>query len=212
LAVLPSVAAAGPPPVDVVKGAVELAQDLSFAADLLDRLTEVKGRPSVRADQARVLEALELSARVRVRGVEVRDFLSNEVFGQEVPGRRVDVLVKVDCIVRCNIDLREIQVALDPDYPDTVMITLPSMRVSVDYAEDTLAEYEVEYGVLRSPLLDHGKAAALRREMYAAARQKAADIFESKFMPVFREELAHELEKLLRMTFPKKRIYVRGGR
>jgi hypothetical protein len=139
----------------------------------------------------------------------VRDHLSNEVLGREVPGRRVDVVVTVDCVVRCTIDPRAIEIMADPGYPDTVVVTLPPVRLSADFAEGAEAAYEVGYGRLRSPLLDREKAAGLRREMYAAARQKAADALSASLLPAFRDELARELERLLRKKFPGQRIHVR---
>jgi hypothetical protein len=46
-----------------------------------------------------------------------------------------------------------------------VVVTLPPVRVSADFAEGAEAEYEVEYGRLRGPALDGEKVAELRREM-----------------------------------------------
>ncbi len=209
---LTSPAATAAPPVPSAVKAVGLARDLASAAELLDRLTEAKGRSEVRGDRTAVFEGLQLSARFLVPGVEVRDHIPNEVFGPEAPGRRVAVTVKVDCVVRCTINPRAIEITTDLDYPDTVVVTLPAVRVSADFAEGAEAEYEVEYGRLRSPALDGEKAAELRREMYAAARQKAADMFGEASLPAFRDELAREVEKLLRKQFPGKRIHVRNGR
>jgi hypothetical protein len=179
---------------------------------LLDRLTEAKGHPAARAGRSPAFERFELSARFRVPGVEVRDHVTNEVFGREVPGRRVEVVVKVDCVVRCTIDPAAVTVAPDPDYPDTVVVTLPPVRVSADFAEGAEAEFEVEYGLLRNPWWDGEKAAEPRREMYAAAKRQAAATIEGESLAAFREEMARELEKLLRKKFPGKRIYVRSGR
>ena len=128
----------------------------------------------------------------------MRDQVANEVFGTEVPGRRVAVTVKVDCVVRCTIDLHAIEIAPDPDYPDTVVVTLPPVRVSADFGEGA----EAEYGRLRNSLLDGEKAAELRREMYAAARRKAADSFGEVSLLAFRDEPAREVEKLFRKQFP----------
>jgi hypothetical protein len=115
--VLLSPAAAAPPAAQAAK-ALWLARDIADVAELLDRLTAVvKGRPVARVDRAPAFEGLELSARFRVPGVEVRDHISNEVFGREVPGRRVDIVIKVDCVVRCTIDPGAIEVEADPDYP-----------------------------------------------------------------------------------------------
>jgi hypothetical protein len=209
--VLLSPATAAPPVAPVVK-ALGLARDLADAVPLLDRLTAVKGRPAVRTAHGPTFEGLELSARFRVPGVEVRDHISNEVFGLEVPGRHVEVVIKVDCVVRCTIDPGAIEIAPDPDYPDTVVLTLPPVRVSADFAEEADAEFEVEYGRLRNRWLDGEKAAELRREMYAAAKRQATETFGAEALPASRDELARELEKLLRKKFPDKRIYVRGGR
>jgi hypothetical protein len=211
LALFSPAAGAAPPVAESLKP-LGLARDLADAAALLDRLTEVKGWPEVRAGGAPALEALELSARFHALAVEVRNHITNEVFGREVPGRRVEVVIKVDCVVCCTIDARAVEIVPDPDYPDTVIVTLLPARVSADFADGAEAEYEVEYGGLRNRLLDGDKAAELRREIYAAARRQAADTFGEASLPGFCDELARELEKLLRKKFPGKRIFARDSR
>lgn len=159
LVLLSPVRAAEPGLTDAAK-ALGLARNLADASAFLDRLTEAKGRPAARAEATPVYEGLDLSARFRIPRVEVRDHITNEVFGREVPGRRVDVSVKVDCIVRCTIDPGDIEISSDPDYPDTVIVKLPPIRVSADFAEDALADFEVDYGA---------QSAAGRREGGGAA-------------------------------------------
>jgi hypothetical protein len=214
LAPPPAARAAGPKEagaVTTLKSAAGVAGQLLDTANLLDRITETKGPATTRVAARPVLEAVHLTVSFRVPGVEVQDRLTNEVLGREVPGRSVSATVRVDCLVHCAMDAGKVRLEADPDYPDTVVVVLPPFGLSAGFPEGELAEYEVEYGGLRSPWLDKEKAAELRRQMYATAREKAIAQFREESLAPLRRDVARAVERSLRDRFPSRRIHVTFG-
>jgi hypothetical protein len=178
-------------------------------AEFLDRVTERRGGPRARLTRRATLKSLHLEARFHVPQVEVEDYLTNRVFGREVPGRRVAVKVRVDCEVRCSLDLGKIKVRLDRDYPDTVEIILPDFEVTATFPKGAEATYEVDYGRLRSPYIDSGAGAGLRKEMYKEVKRQAVEEFTQGSLSTYRREVARELQRQLRSKFPRARIHVK---
>lgn len=177
----------------------------------LDRVTLRRGTPLVRLGAQLDVESVRLVTTFRVRGVEVEDYLTNEVLGMEVPGRRVQVTVRLDCLVHCMLNVGAIRIAADPDYPDTIEVQLPKLELKGEFPEGEEAAYEVVYGGLRSPWLDRDKASELRRKMYQEARKRAVASFREGDAARHQAMVAREVERLLRAQFPDKRIHVKWG-
>jgi hypothetical protein len=187
------------PVVEVVTQLVELA----------DQATTRQGGPDVKVPRYPTLEAVQLRVVYRIARVEVADYLTNEVVGVEVPGRRITATVCIDVLVNCTLDVGKVLVRQDPDYPEITEVLLPAPKVTTEFPEGELADYTVEYAGLRLPFLNREVAAELRTRMYSKAKEKACELYAKEVQPALQSNLVRDLQGLLRKQFPGKRIYVR---
>ena len=188
---------------------VARVQAVLKVARVLDRATETRGRTRVTAAALPEPVGMCLVTTFRVRKVRVENYLTNKVFGKEIPGRRVSATVTVDCLVAVSLDVKRIKVEPDPNSPDLVRVTLPTFDLSADFAPGADATYEVSYGKLRNKWFSRKKAEELRKTMYREAKDKAARQFAGAGLSVFRRELIRALEHELHAHFPYHRITVR---
>jgi hypothetical protein len=198
------------PVADIAKYATRLGKQAAPYLELValaDQVTTREGVTKVRAGKP-ALESLRLDARFRLP-VEVENYVTNAVLFAEVPGRRVAVRLRVDCLVYCSLDLSGFRVERDRDYPDTVVIRLPEFEVEAAPAAVVAADCRIDYGRLRTRWLDSDKAGALREKLLKAAREKAAEEFRATALPAYRQEFANQLQRQLRARFPTLRIHVR---
>ena len=179
--------------------------------DLADRLTTRTGQGDVRMPLRPTLEAVQWRVVYRVRRVEVANFLTNEIIGFEIPGRRIRATICTDILVNYTLDLNKVHVRQDPDYPDTWEVLLPGPTVTAAFPDGELADYAVDYAALRVPFLNRGTAAELRTKMYGTAREKAREMYGKDVQPSLQYDLLRDLRILLRKQFPNRRINVRFG-
>jgi hypothetical protein len=176
---------------------------------LADRLTTVKGQPTVTAESKADLDKVTLVATYRVPDVKVEHFLTNKVLGVAIPGRKIKAVVRVDCLVHYWIDFRAMRVRQDEKDAKTLVVMLPGpARVTSEFAEGAMASYEVEYGELRVPRFNRAKAKHLRMEMYDIALEKARGLVEGLFAQ-FQTKLASDVASSLRAQHPGFRIAVK---
>jgi hypothetical protein len=199
------------PAADLIKHAARLGKKAAPYLELLQLADEVTTREGgVRFHMAGkpVLEALCLEARFRLPAVEVEDFVTNAIFSAEVPGRRVSVRLRLDCIVHCSLDLGQFRVERDRDYSDTFVVYVPPIEVRATLPRESAVAYQVDYGHLRSRLLDSDRADDLKRKLYRAACERAVQEFRKASLPLYRNELVKQLQRALRARFPGLRIHV----
>jgi hypothetical protein len=198
------------PAAELVKYAARLGKRAAPYLELLqlaDELTTCEGGVQFHSAGKPVLESLHLEARFRLPAVEVEDFVTNAIFATEVPGRRVSVRLRIDCVVHCSLNLSKFRVERDRDYPDTLVVHVPDVDVRATLPQEK-ATYSVDYGRLRSRLLDSDKADDLKKKLYRAACDRAAREFRATSLPLYRDELVKRIQAELRARLPRWRIHV----
>jgi hypothetical protein len=194
------------------RGLAKKAALLINLLDVLDRKTEKLGEAKLKTMGRPTLESLHLEARFKVPEVSVDAHVTNAVGGVEVPGRRVTVRLRVDCEVRCSMNLERIRIEKGKGSAPSVTVTLPDCEVLgiLPKAED--ADVEVHYGKLRSKKRDAKKAEALERRLLDEARDRAVERFRSESLKSYRTEVARELERQLKARFPKVAVTVKNAK
>src|SRR5262245_11703956 len=162
--VCPAARAVDPVQEALNRGARGVAQKAALLLDVLkalDRKTEQQGEAKLKTMGRPTLASLHLEARFTVPEVSVESHVTNAVRGIEVPGRRVTVRLRVDCVVRCSMNLERIRIEKGKGSVPSITVTLPECEVSgvLPNAED--ADVEVHYGKLRSKKHDARKAEVL---------------------------------------------------
>ncbi len=209
--------AGGPTREDALKQAKTIAGRVHGAlmlAELLDELTRTRGDLTLKsAGRRAVPEKTFFGVEFLVPDVEFEDFVTNKVFGGEVPGRRVEVKIWLDCDVECRVDVGNIKIARHEDYEDTILVILPKPELIGRVPEGREYRYQVDYGWLRAKWLDSDEARSVRKEMVSRAARKAGEEFsKSEALVEFRKGLKRELRAFLKTTLPEgRRIEIRFG-
>lgn len=171
---------------------------------LADELTTHTAGPRAHTAGKPALESMHLEARFRVP-VVAEDHLTNSLLSLEVPGRRVSVRLRVECVVHCTLDLAGFRTERRGD---TVTVRLPEVETHVS-VHDGEPAWVVQYGRLRSRWLDADRADLLGRRLLEAARARAAEEFRRDWLPALRRALADAVEGELRARHPGLRARVR---
>ena len=195
-------------PAAKLPGLLPLLQVAGQLLEFADAATTQEGVPTVEAPRGPRFEAVELRVVYRVPSVAVTDYVTNEVLGLELPGRRVTAAIRTDLLVYFTLDASKLRLRQDPDYADTVEVVLPLPKVTVGFPEGEQADFTVDYAALRVPYLNRSMAAELRTKMYGIAKEKARELYGKEVQPALQRALERELRKLLRKQVPGKRIDV----
>lgn len=183
-------------------------------AELLDELTKTKGDLTLKsAGKTPVAEKTFFGVEFLVPEVEFEKSITNTVFGQAVPGRKIAVKIWIDCDVECRVDVANIKIARHEEYEDTVLIVVPKLELIGRVPDDREYKYEVDYGNLRAKWIDSDEARTVRKEMVNNASRKAAEDFgKSEVMVEFRKGFKRELRAFLKLSLPEgRRIEIKFG-
>jgi hypothetical protein len=172
---------------------------------LADELTTHTAGPQAHTAGKPALESMHLEARFRVP-VVAEDHLTNSLLSLEVPGRRVSVRLRVECIVHCTLDLANFRTERKGA---AVTVRLPELETHVTVPDGDEPAWVVQYGLLRSRWLDADRADLLGRRLVEAARARAAEEFRRDWLPALRRALAGAVEGELMARHPGLRVRVR---
>lgn len=154
------------------------------------------------------LEPVDASVvtRHRLRDIVLESKEIDTLFGWEVPGKHIQVKVRVDVELQCWLEMNYLRVEVDPQFKDTFLVTLPAAtKVVSTFPEDEWADYQVVYGAItfRQP----GHAKEMRQRLYRAALDHAAK--QTHHLGAMKEQMRSMVEGNLRSAFPNARIHVR---
>jgi hypothetical protein len=179
-------------------------------AEILDELTKTEGELAlVSLGRNPVKKGTFIGTEFLVPQVEFEDHISNKLSGWEIPWRRVNVKICIDCDVECRVNISDIKFARDESYEDTVVVTVPELELIGRVPQGREFQYEVDYGALRAQWLDSENARILRKKMVSGATRKAVEELRNDQKIVeFRKEFKRDLHALLKRTLPKDRRIV----
>jgi hypothetical protein len=130
-----------------IPGLSELRTAVDLAG-MVEQLTRNQGGTTIIPGGSPLLKKTSLTFDFDVPDVAAATYLFNSVQGLEIPGTRVNVLVRADVKVCAKLNLQEIRVTADPKKPNLIIVRLPNLELEAKRPK--FGEYGtvVEYGSL----------------------------------------------------------------